>query len=388
LQRSRQLTRADAEVDRLRRAGEDQEFRRDDLIRKLASDKADLEKKWNALDDKWHTLGPVQQALETGLGLQQQLFEHGFLRPRMPYKKSEDADGRGRVVFCKIDGCSYKVPLTIPSHLPRSQDPDCCAICAEDNPDFAILSLDHWKDACKGFEGPWMTDIFSFPFKEELACDHPMDVCKTCIKTQIKSQLDSQGSSAWNKLSCPVCDRKLLHEEIQRFASEEDFARYERFYLLEHLSKEPDFRWCLSGTCTNGQIYENTKYMPNRISCEECSFIMCFKHQVPWHAGITCDEYDYKMVHGEDEEKSEKWKQENTKACPGHGCARPIEKGEGCFHMTCRECRHEFCWECLASWSKVKVSKSMHNDGCYFRTSEVGPMGLRGATVDAALNGW
>jgi len=40
--------------------------------------------------------------------------------------------------------------------------------------------------------------------------------------------------------------------------------------------------------------------------------------------------------------------QATTKQCPG--CQRPIEKNEGCDHMTCITCRHEFCWRCMKPW--------------------------------------
>eukprot|EP01035_Chromulina_nebulosa_P018256 gene18256-23931_t len=43
------------------------------------------------------------------------------------------------------------------------------------------------------------------------------------------------------------------------------------------------------------------------------------------------------------------WMAANTKKCPR--CTSPIEKDEGCNHMSCRKCKHEFCWICMQDWT-------------------------------------
>jgi hypothetical protein len=73
----------------------------------------------------------------------------------------------------------------------------------------------------------------------------------------------------------------------------------------------------------------------------------------------------------------------NTKRCPR--CSTAIEKDEGCNHMTCRKCRHDFCWICMQDWSLHS-----NNTGGFFQCNRFltddanGPGGVSGATSGSA----
>ena len=42
----------------------------------------------------------------------------------------------------------------------------------------------------------------------------------------------------------------------------------------------------------------------------------------------------------------------NSKKCPNVKCNAPIQKNEGCNHVKCYKCKHDFCWICLEPWKK------------------------------------
>lgn len=46
--------------------------------------------------------------------------------------------------------------------------------------------------------------------------------------------------------------------------------------------------------------------------------------------------------------ESQKLVDQSTSPCPN--CKYRIEKNGGCNHMTCKKCRHEFCWVCMGNW--------------------------------------
>ncbi|KAH6679152.1 hypothetical protein B0J14DRAFT_292216 [Halenospora varia] len=288
----------------------------------------------------------------------------------------------GTIYNAIMDRKPSPIPLFM-KFFKRQQTSKECMACSKSMFEIDYGGVDAWKATCDDFQGSWQWNILIFPTKESQNCDHDFDICRACTAEHIRNTLVSCGPSACENLKCPQCNRKLTHQEILKLADTDTVAKYEKFLLQSFLSKEENFRWCLNPTCQNGELY-SSEAPGDKIYCGECNFKMCFKHQVPWHKGQTCAQYDSER--DPSFAKSHEWVKSNTKNCPNRSCRANIQKGEYCFHMTCSICSHEFCWECLADWDEIRVyGRGRHKEGCFFQTSEVGPMGLRGENIEQAL---
>ncbi|KAM0417473.1 hypothetical protein ACHAPT_012537 [Fusarium lateritium] len=224
-------------------------------------------------------------------------------------------------------------------------------------------------------------DFPSPPTLIECSRRHRMDVCTACLCRNIIAQLDSRGSPGCDNIRCPhlECGHVYTFDEVKFLVDEDTFARYDRYLLNALLSKERNFRPCLRRGCNSGHIYDELEINDpygSRIVCKDCSFVMCFKHQCPWHHGLSCDEYNLRIRDDEGKETN-KWIAARTKPCPN--CKVRIEKDGGCFHMTCVSCQCQFCWECLVDWQKVVTGRKGHRPGCAFRA--------RGAPAPTVVDG-
>ncbi|KAF3046253.1 hypothetical protein E8E11_008156 [Didymella keratinophila] len=170
-----------------------------------------------------------------------------------------------------------------------------------------------------------------------------------------KHRLKENG---WQEVKCPghSCKVNLTYEEIKAYASREVFDRYDVMQAHNVLSADPSFRWCRAERCTSGQIHD-IEEMGNEFVCVECHERFCIVHEGPYHDDETCDECEYRV--GEQKERDERRREDEaseqavgqlTKRCPGKMCGRPIEKNGGCIHMSCSQCKHQFCWTCLEGW--------------------------------------
>ncbi|KAJ7151078.1 hypothetical protein C8R46DRAFT_1123196 [Mycena filopes] len=103
-----------------------------------------------------------------------------------------------------------------------------------------------------------------------------------------------------------------------------------------------EFHYCPSPNCL--QIYR-TGPKGTVVQCPSCLLRICSHCHSEAHDGFACAEQD-----GGDRLFKEWVKDHDVKNCPG--CAIPIERDEGCHHVTCIQCQTHICWVCLQTFPK------------------------------------
>lgn len=124
--------------------------------------------------------------------------------------------------------------------------------------------------------------------------------------------------------------------------------------------------------------------MDAKCACGAAFCWKCFKEP---HAPCTCDVWerwtsevrehmasaqqvvgDAGGTAGDQDIGNRLWIAANTKRCPK--CNTLIEKDEGCNHMSCSYCKHEFCWICMEDWFLHS-----NNTGGYYRCNRFDGVG-------------
>lgn len=195
-----------------------------------------------------------------------------------------------------------------------------------------------------------------FPFQPTTDdCVHDLDTCKQCITTWIGTSLDNGN---WKNITCLSvdCGAVLQYADVKRNSSDADMERYERFATRDALSTMPGFRWCLNPECSAGQIHDGDEAGTAILTCEVCDFKRCTLCERAWHQDETCDQYTQRLAAQPGEiDASEAWVANNSRKCPG--CQSPIQKNDGCDHMTCE--LWYYAIECDADLSRHTLSSTI-----------------------------
>eukprot|EP00536_Pseudo-nitzschia_multiseries_P000911 jgi/Psemu1/321830/estExt_fgenesh1_pg.C_110046 len=166
-------------------------------------------------------------------------------------------------------------------------------------------------------------------------CGH--GICKDCLAQYAASQVGDQEQSG--PLTCPVCLKTL--RERDAFAAltagdnrNELIEKWDLKTRNQLLRAIPSFRTCpkCGGSDSIGGGFVTPDCLaPQHDERRQAATQILMNRNV-------------ESAHLADEETS-KWLKANTRPCPS--CSVPINKRDGCNHMTCTHCRVKFCWACM-----------------------------------------
>ncbi|WPT15498.1 Putative E3 ubiquitin-protein ligase ARI8 [Picochlorum sp. SENEW3] len=179
-------------------------------------------------------------------------------------------------------------------------------------------------------------------------CGHSM--CKECWKQYVHSKVEDGGSSL--DIRCPVykCGRRAPAALVEAALSSKDVARVKQLAIENFVEKHSDIVWCPGVDCGRAVRLFGGCGQPTDVSCAGCHTEFCFQCMEEGHRPVDCQVVKFWKAKNDKESLNMEWLVVNTKGCPG--CNRPIQKNHGCMHMTCSQCKHEFCWLCLGDWKK------------------------------------
>ncbi|KAF0690015.1 Aste57867_18577 [Aphanomyces stellatus] len=177
-----------------------------------------------------------------------------------------------------------------------------------------------------------------------LTCSHVY--CKECIQTYVTKKVEGREVEP-SQLKCPTlhCHRSLDLVDMLQTMTEATFLKYMRFKRMNEFEKLPHGRWCPNPQCEHMVDCDPAKAT---FQCTDCKTKGCYKCGNASHPFRTCHQAMDRQYR--EWEAAQKANASPIKPCPT--CQYRIWKLDGCNHMTCVKCRHEWCWVCQLPWSR------------------------------------
>ena len=186
--------------------------------------------------------------------------------------------------------------------------------------------------------------------KVQLPCKHVF--CIDCWKEYLKEKINNANVY---KLSCMKhkCGY-VLEEKFIKSILENDAAlleKYNKFLTQKKLIfSNKKMKFCPIPDCDGYAIKNFSKYVKCNYGHE-----FCYECLAAPHGFKACSKI---IDAGFEEWKSNK----RVKRCPS--CKFYTEKNEGCNHMTCSQCKFQWCWvcekECIAGHYEFGACKGLH----------------------------
>ena len=176
-------------------------------------------------------------------------------------------------------------------------------------------------------------ELILTPNKVKLKCGHYF--CEDCWLEYLKEKISNANVS---KILCmqhgctTILENKFIKNILE--GNKELIEKFDKFYQRKKLIEQSDkLKLCPFPDCEG---YAEKKGKNKYVKCN-FGHEFCFQCGNAPHGKKKCEE----MV----DKDFEEWRSHKVvKRCPC--CRMWTEKNEGCNHMTCIECRFQWCWLC------------------------------------------
>jgi ariadne-1 len=191
------------------------------------------------------------------------------------------------------------------------------------------------------------TDTLSMPCGHSFCRDCWSDFCSNAI---------NEGPSCVT-VTCPQagCPEVVTEEEMEAVLGNDCSSlilqKYFSYQLRSFVESNPLTRWCPGRGCERVACALSPAAMESEGSvarCIDCYTDFCLVCGEEPHAPSNCKLLAKWLHKCRNESETANWIIANTKSCPK--CSSRIEKNQGCNHMSCQQCRFEFCWICMGDW--------------------------------------
>ncbi|KAG1331301.1 RBR-type E3 ubiquitin transferase [Cocos nucifera] len=179
------------------------------------------------------------------------------------------------------------------------------------------------------------------------ACGHHF--CGSCWRGYIGTSISDGPGCLMLRCPDPSCSAAVGQDMINILATDEDKEKYSRYLLRSYIEDNRKTKWCPAPGCDFA--VEFVMGSGNYDVCCNCSYNFCWNCTEEAHRPVDCGTVAKWILKNSAESENMNWILANSKPCPK--CKRPIEKNQGCMHITCTPpCKYEFCWLCLGAWSE------------------------------------
>ncbi|EGO00371.1 hypothetical protein SERLA73DRAFT_89338 [Serpula lacrymans var. lacrymans S7.3] len=190
-----------------------------------------------------------------------------------------------------------------------------------------------------------------------LSCDHQF--CAGCWGAYLTSKIREEGEHSIRCMAegCAI----VAPDPFVRSALADDIPTWERFQELvvrHFVASNPSLKYCPYPSCTHTvscPVAAHKSALTTIVPIVSCgasgTHKFCFGCPIEAdHRPVICSVAKMWLKKCRDDSETANWIKSNTKECSQ--CQSTIEKNGGCNHMTCKKCKHEFCWVCMGPWSE------------------------------------